>query len=389
MAFLSLVSAVAAPFQAPTRLSRTKQTTVKPPETLLRDLTPKEILQRESPAIVAIHNVDPQGKLRATATGFIVKAEGTIVTNFHVIEGAYDAVMKLKSTEEFDRAMVIDYDQKRDLVVLSYRAARLPTVTLGDSEKAEPGDKVLAIGNPMGLEFTISDGLLSAKRIEGGTQLFQISAPISPGSSGGPLYNARGEVIGVTTAQVAAERAQNLNFAVPLKYALLLLEGPPRMNPTPIDQFTRQFKPPAREEPRPQLETYTDPSGTATITLASGWTAKPGTEGVLMMVSKGNSYLAVSHVEGMASVDAVFRASYDSARKNFKNVKPWSKLADQAIDGQPYRVQVFSARVEKQNALVLIGATMTAKGALVCIGLTSEEGEEDIKVMALMFYTMK
>jgi len=104
-------------------------------------------------------------------------------------------------------------------------AGNLPVLPLGDSDQVRPGDSVLAIGHPLGLEDTVSNGLISAVReVHAGLQVLQISAPIAPGSSGGPLFNERGEVIGVATA--VSTTGQNLNFGLPSKYVVDLVAHP-------------------------------------------------------------------------------------------------------------------------------------------------------------------
>jgi S1-C subfamily serine protease len=91
-------------------------------------------------------------------------------------------------------------------------------LTLGDSDAVVVGERAISIGNPLGLEHTLTDGLISSRRIYEGKQWIQMSVPVSPGNSGGPLFNMRGEVVGVTTAQIGGgfARAQNLNLAVPV-----------------------------------------------------------------------------------------------------------------------------------------------------------------------------
>jgi S1-C subfamily serine protease len=108
-------------------------------------------------------------------------------------------------------------------------------VRLGNSDPVQVGERVVAIGNPRGLEQTVTDGLISAIRDTGkGYKLFQMSVPISTGSSGGPLFNMAGEAIGITAAYL--EGGQNLNFAIPINYGLALLQGstPPGTGSLPV-----------------------------------------------------------------------------------------------------------------------------------------------------------
>jgi S1-C subfamily serine protease len=116
---------------------------------------------------------------------------------------------------------LLDDSTPNDLALLRVKTrTKLRPVQLGDSERITVGDRIVSIGNPLGLEHTLTDGLVSARRILEGRKMIQMSVPVSPGNSGGPLFNMRGEVIGVTTAQYAGGdffgRAQNLNLAMPI-----------------------------------------------------------------------------------------------------------------------------------------------------------------------------
>jgi hypothetical protein len=213
--------------------------------------TVPELAKAMSPAVVFIGNVDRRGEVESIGSGFVVDANGIIVTNYHVIEGATALQVKTLDGEIYDRVDVVDHDQRRDLAVIKIRAFRpLPTVALSDGT-VEAGEEAVAIGNPKGLEHTVSVGIVSAFRQAEGYRLIQISVPISPGSSGGPLFNLQGKVIGITSSGVVAEGAQNLNFAVPIEYVKPLLTG--GSTPTPIAEFSAKVggaKPAARPASR-------------------------------------------------------------------------------------------------------------------------------------------
>ena len=161
---------------------------------------------------------------RGTGSGFILDANGTIVTNAHVVEGADEVTVTLKDGREL-RGEVIGEDSLTDLAVIKVDARDLPTVTLGDSDALRPGEWAIAIGNPLGLDNTVTAGIISAtgrtsaqirvpdKRV----QFIQTDAAINPGNSGGPLLNERGEVVGVNTAIIG--NAQGLGFAIPINQA--------------------------------------------------------------------------------------------------------------------------------------------------------------------------
>ena len=154
-------------------------------------------------------------------TGFIINTNGYIVTNNHVVEEADEITVTLASKEEFE-ATLIGRDPKTDLALLRVDSPLpLPTVPFGDSENLEVGEWVLAIGNPFGLGHTITAGIVSAKgRIIGAgpyDDFIQTDASINPGNSGGPLFNMRGEVIGINTAIMRS--GQGIGFAIPINMA--------------------------------------------------------------------------------------------------------------------------------------------------------------------------
>lgn len=188
--------------------------------------TPAELFREWSPSVVTIFV--KKGDAQGGGTGFLIDEFGTIVTNHHVIEGAEYAKIKFQNGASYENIDVLVDDRAVDLAILSIDIKRplesgaapadAKPLRLGDSEKVAVGERAIAIGNPLGLEHTLTDGLISARRLYEGRQWIQISVPISPGNSGGPLFNMRGEVIGIITAQVGGPlaRAQNLNLAVPV-----------------------------------------------------------------------------------------------------------------------------------------------------------------------------
>ena len=190
---------------------------VAPPVRAATSLTPAQIARAAIPSIVLIRT--PSG----LGSGFFAGPGGKIVTNFHVIRGSTEAVVVTADKVEHKDVEVIAVDRARDLAVLRIGARGQRPLPLGDAKAAGVGERVVAIGNPLGFGDTISDGLLSGVRDFGGISILQISAPISPGSSGGPVLNDRGEVIGVSTFVVS--QGQNLNFAVPIDAAKALLGG--------------------------------------------------------------------------------------------------------------------------------------------------------------------
>lgn len=157
-------------------------------------------------------------KQKGLGTGFIISEDGYVVTNNHVVDKADDIEIILEDGEKYV-AKIIGKDPKTDLALLKIESENsLPFVEFGDSESSEIGDWVIAIGNPFGLGHTVTAGIISAKgRILGignYDDFIQTDAPINPGNSGGPLFNLRGEVVGVNTAIIA--RGQGLGFSIPI-----------------------------------------------------------------------------------------------------------------------------------------------------------------------------
>jgi serine protease Do len=161
---------------------------------------------------------DRKMKQQSLGSGFIINKDGYIVTNNHVVDSAEEIKVKLSDGREY-KAKVIGRDSKTDLALIKISSTfeNLPILALGDSEQMRVGDWVLAVGNPFGLEQTVTQGIISATgRVIGSgpyDNFLQTDAPINPGNSGGPLVNLKGEVIGINSAIVPG--GQGLGFAIP------------------------------------------------------------------------------------------------------------------------------------------------------------------------------
>lgn len=164
-------------------------------------------------------------KQRSLGSGFIISTDGYIFTNNHVVEQADKILVKLSTGREYE-AKIIGKDSKTDLALIKIKSGEsLPVADIGDSEKLRVGDWVIAIGNPFGLEQTVTAGIVSAKgRVIGAgpyDNFIQTDASINPGNSGGPLFNMEGKVIGINTAIVA--QGQGIGFAIPINMAKVIL----------------------------------------------------------------------------------------------------------------------------------------------------------------------
>jgi len=188
---------------------------------LARAETAQEIAKRAFGSTVLIVLEDANGQTLSLGSGFFIRG-GEIATNLHVVEGAARGYAKLVGqSAAHDIEGITAVDPRRDLVVLKVSDAGPQGLPLGKSDEVQVGEPVFAVGNPHGLEGTFSQGIVSGIREVGSDKLLQITAPISPGSSGGPVLNGKGEVIGVSVATFSG--AQNLNFAIPSEYLKQLL----------------------------------------------------------------------------------------------------------------------------------------------------------------------
>ena len=188
--------------------------------------TPSQIFDDVASSIVVVTTRSADGG--SLGSGFIVSDDGIIVTNFHVVASAEGVDVKLKNGKSYPVTGIVDYDPIRDICVLKIDARNLNVMPLGSSDNLIQGQRVLVIGAPMGLEYSVSDGLFSGMRDSFGQEVIQFTAPISPGNSGGPLLNMQGKVIGITTFTNVG--GQNLNFAVPINEAKKYILSYPKMS---------------------------------------------------------------------------------------------------------------------------------------------------------------
>ena len=173
------------------------------------------------PAVVTVITYNRQNKILAQGSGFFIDDLGRAITCFHVMKGAYRAEVRNFEQKTFPVRSVVGENKDLDLVKLRVEIPRSDYhwIRLSDKQTAV-AEQVVVIGSPLGLEQTVSDGIVSAIRQYKSGLVYQISAPISPGSSGSPVANMRGEIIGVASFQ--SIKGQNLNFAIPGEYVLNL-----------------------------------------------------------------------------------------------------------------------------------------------------------------------
>jgi len=179
---------------------------------------PRQGPGRNAPAQPQQEEEQPKG----VGSGFILSADGLIMTNAHVVEGADDVLVTLTDKREF-KAKIIGVDKRTDVAVLKIEASGLPSVRLGDVSRLRVGEWVMAIGSPFGLENTVTAGIVSAKQRDTGDYLplIQTDVAINPGNSGGPLINMRGEVVGINSQIYSRSGGfMGISFAIPIDEAV-------------------------------------------------------------------------------------------------------------------------------------------------------------------------
>ena len=198
-------------------------------------LSAEELFKRASPAVVRIVVRDEKFKEIGLGSGFFVSSDGILVTNYHVVAKARFATVVLPSEATLFVEGVLALDEQSDLAVLKVNGKDLPTLNLlARGETPAVGARIYAIGNPVGLSNTLSDGLVSGLRsLEPGLAVLQMTAPISPGSSGGPVLDTSARVVGVATLG-SREGIQNLNFAVPAEKVHDILAKARENKPVPL-----------------------------------------------------------------------------------------------------------------------------------------------------------
>ena len=186
-------------------------------------LTVPQIAKKALAATIYLEMQDNNGTVISRGSGFFVQSN-LIATNYHVIEGAARGTAKLVDRyRTYTIEGITATDKTNDLVLLKVSVYGINPLPLGDSNTVRIGEKIYVAGNPLGLEGTVSDGIISSRRDRYTKERLQMTAPISPGSSGGPVLNRKGKVIGVSVATFRALEAQNLNFAIPSNYLKALL----------------------------------------------------------------------------------------------------------------------------------------------------------------------
>jgi S1-C subfamily serine protease len=184
-----------------------------------------EITKKAAPAVVLVTGITDAGKV--LGSGFVISSDGKIATNLHVIEDLRYGGVQLASGEKFDILSVLAFDDRKDIAIVKVAGFDLPSATLGNSNNLQVGEPILTMGSPLGLQGSVTTGVVSSVRDDpfgGGFKMIQTDASVNPGNSGGPLVNQKAEVVGIIRYKIGG--TENLNFAVPVNYLRGMLEAP-------------------------------------------------------------------------------------------------------------------------------------------------------------------
>jgi S1-C subfamily serine protease len=215
-------------------------------------LSTAQIAKKVSPSVVVIQGKTDSGDV--LGTGFIVSKDGKIVTNLHVVRNMKTASIQLANGDVFDSLSVLATDERRDIAIVQIAGFDLPVLELGNSDVLTVGEPLVIVGSPRGLEGTVTAGILSSVRDSGeGFKVLQTDAAVNPGSSGGPLVNNKGQVIGVVSFRLRS--AEGLNFAVPINYVRGLLST--LHEPTPLNKTQKPLAGTTSAVQQSRLRSYT------------------------------------------------------------------------------------------------------------------------------------
>ena len=194
--------------------------------------TVEELARRIRPSVVVVSHFGRDGKEDGVGAGFIISSNGLIATSLHVIGEARPVMVKLANGSEHEVTEIHAWDRNLDLAIVRIEARNLPALALGDSDQLAQGSAVVAMGNPLGMQHSIVQGVVSARRDFEGVEMIQLAIPIEPGNSGGPLVDMQARVHGLLTFKSAL--TANLGFAMPVNELKKLINKP---NPVPMTRW--------------------------------------------------------------------------------------------------------------------------------------------------------
>lgn len=204
----------------------------RPPARIAGEKTVAELTALARKSVVIVSFTGRDGRTKGLGSGFVISPDGLIATNLHVIGEARPIVVQTADGKKYDVKSIHATERKMDLAILKIHAKNLPTLKLGDSNTLKQGQRIVALGNPQGLKFSVVAGVVSGRRTIDGKPMFQLAIPIERGNSGGPMLDMQGRVHGILTLKDL--RTANLGFAVAINALKPLLKKP---NPVAMSRW--------------------------------------------------------------------------------------------------------------------------------------------------------
>lgn len=334
-------------------------------------MTTRDLARQVLPSVATVYAYDAKGAVQGAGSAFVVRADGLLVTNSHVIEGAESAGVVFTNGRKARVVGVVAADPDMDYALLRVEAVALTPVKLASTSEPEIGERVVAIGAPHGLTGTVSEGIVSQLRQqEASTEtpverlMIQHTAAISPGNSGGPLVNDRGEVIGINTEQLRT--GQNLNFALPVFYLRSALSGDLNVRGTVASYRSEIEKLRAKRVAAAfdkAFTTYKDPDGLFQVGIPRGWTvqrqvkadSETGGVDVTVMIHAPDAELA--HLDGWLSAGMRFSLRLPPKDRVWTETyrKQWAESAIRSTVGSYDKVKTSDPEEAQLGKVKMVG----------------------------------
>ena len=273
-----------------------------------------DIVLNQKKAVVTIYVSGQDKGISVTGSGFIIDSDGIVITSYHVISSAIKDNRSSILVRTYKKAYyvvknILAFDEERDLAILKLAAAELPATKLAVKYQPKQGEQIVVIGSPLGLETTVTDGIISS--IRGKSQLLQITAAISPGSSGSPVFNTKGEVIGVATFLLKG--GQSLNFAVPVSLVQDLIQYPEKRSKSEGS---------AQTNPSTTVDNHNPNATQSQLSIRSDWTffTMSVDEDAALYYSPESVHISGNKVELMVKWDHIKKQgpTYSNSQKIIK-----------------------------------------------------------------------
>lgn len=349
-------------------------------------------LQRAVPktqaSVTEVVSYNETGQPFAQGTGFVVGKDGIICTNYHVVRMAHAMKVIFHDGRSMDVTGIVDFDRDKDYALLKVSATNLPTLALDDSDQVNVGESVAAIGNPLGLKWTVSQGIVSQMRSTD-DKMIQLDIAAAPGSSGGPLIDSDGKVIGIITA--IAKGGENITFAVPINLVKDALSTSGASRIKDVKAYYDSERQHAIDELLSQFHNYNDPFGFFNALVPKDWPAERSsdhfTEGTEHVTSFATAEGSGGEIRVMNFVFSEAVQGDATALANISNVEigrwmqGYQNVRETHLDGVKQRV--FRALDASGQKVVLMSTNV--EGGIMVVAFKAPGNDDLCDLLATIF----